>query len=193
MKLIVGNLKMYFDGSEIKNYLDNLIRDDNVVVCPSSIHIPYFLNKNINVGLQDVSMYEKGSFTGEVSALQGVNIGVTYALIGHYETRKYNDNKIINLKIKNALKHNMNVMLCVGETLDEKNNNLTLDIIKKQLDECLDGINGKVIIVYEPIWSIGSGLIPTNEEIKNITNFIKENYNYKVLYEVVLIYKTLIL
>lgn len=182
MKLIVGNLKMYFDGSEIKNYLDNLIRDDNVVVCPSYIHIPYFLNKNINVGLQDVSMYEKGSFTGEVSALQGVNIGVTYALIGHYETRKYNDNKIINLKIKNALKHNMNVMLCVGETLDEKNNNLTLDVIKKQLDECLDGINGKVIIVYEPIWSIGSGLIPTNEEIKNITNFIKENYNYKVLY-----------
>ena len=76
----------------------------------------------------------------------------------------------------------MNVMLCVGETLDEKNNNLTLDVIKKQLDECLDGINGKVIIVYEPIWSIGSGLIPTNEEIKNITNFIKENYNYKVLY-----------
>ncbi|MCI5984414.1 MAG: triose-phosphate isomerase [Firmicutes bacterium] len=182
MKLIVGNLKMYFDGSEIKNYLDNLIRDDNVVVCPSSIHIPYFLNKNINVGLQDVSMYEKGSFTGEVSALQGVNIGVTYALIGHYETRKYNDNKIINLKIKNALKHNMNVMLCVGETLDEKNNNLTLDVIKKQLNECLDGINGKVIIVYEPIWSIGSGLIPTNEEIKNIINFIKENYNYKVLY-----------
>ena len=55
-------------------------------------------------------------------------------------------------------------------------------IIKKQLDECLDGIKGKVIIVYEPIWSIGSGLIPTNEEIKNITNFIKENYNYKVLY-----------
>ena len=96
MKLIVGNLKMYFDGSEIKNYLDNLIRDDNVVVCPSSIHIPYFLNKNINVGLQDVSMYEKGSFTGEVSALQGVNIGVTYALIGHYETRKYNDNKFKN-------------------------------------------------------------------------------------------------
>lgn len=180
MKLIVSNLKMYFDGSEIKNYLDKLVKTDNVIVCPSSIHIPYFLNKNINVGLQDISIYEKGAFTGEVSALQGSKLGVSYVLIGHYETRKYNDNKTINLKIKNALKYNIKPILCVGEKIEEKN--IALEVIKNQLNECLDNINDKVIIVYEPIWSIGSGIIPTNEQIENVISFIKKNYNCKVLY-----------
>lgn len=180
MKLIVSNLKMYFDGSEIKNYLDNLVKTDNVIVCPSSIHIPYFLNKNINVGLQDISIYEEGAFTGEVSALQGSKLGVSYVLIGHYETRKYNDNKTINLKIKNALKYNIKPILCVGEKIEEKN--IALEVIKNQLNECLDNINDKVIIVYEPIWSIGSGIIPTNEQIENVISFIKKNYNCKVLY-----------
>lgn len=183
MKTIVGNLKTYLNGSEIKEYLNKLDKSDNLIICPSSIHIPYFLNKNIKIGLQNI-YFKDGAFTGEVSALQGKNLGVSYVLIGHSERKKYfnETNDIINLKIKESLKNNLNVILCIGETKEEKDCNLTTKILKHQLDECLNGINDPVIIAYEPVWSIGTGNIPSNEEINNIIKFIKNIYPYKVLY-----------
>lgn len=192
MKLIVSNLKMYQSGLEIKNYLDLLkpYESENIVICPSLIHVPYFLGYKFQVGLQNISFRELENQTGEVSALQGKNLGVTYTIVGHHERRNYfkETNSEVNLKIKQALKNKLKVILCVGESASEKRNNLTEDILKKQLYECLNGITEEVIIAYEPIWLVGTNMTPTNEEIEHITKFIKDeclkilNKNVKVLY-----------
>ena len=138
MQLIVGNLKMYLDGTEIKNYLDKIkeYEDENIVICPSSIHIPYFLNHKFKVGLQNISDKEKGALTGEISAIQGKNLGVSYTIIGHSERRNIfkETNEQINLKIKQALNQKLKVILCVGETLEQKEKNLTENIIRKELE-----------------------------------------------------------
>lgn len=184
MRLIVSNLKMYFDGFEIKNYIDNIKKVDNLVICPSIIHIPYFLNKNISIGLQNISIYDKGAYTGDVSCLQGKNLGLSYVLVGHYERKKYynESNSIINLKVREALKYNMNVILFVGESLDDRNNGITKDVLKKQIDECLENIDESVIIAYEPIWSIDSKVVPDNDYIDDNIKYIKSISNYYVLY-----------
>ena len=192
MQLIVGNLKMYLDGTEIKNYLDKIkeYEQENIVICPSSIHIPYFLKHKFKVGLQNISDKSKGAITGEISALQGKNLGVTYTIIGHSERRSIfkETNDQINLKIKEALKQKLKVILCIGETLEEKEKNLNEYIVKKELEECLKDIKEEIIIAYEPIWSIGTGKIPTNKEIEQTSKYIKEetkritNKQTKVLY-----------
>lgn len=192
MKLIVSNLKMYLDGTEIKNYLDQIkpYENENIIICPSSIHIPYFLGHKFKVGLQNISSKEQKNQTGEVSALQGKNLGVTYTIVGHHERKKNfkETNNEINLKIKEAIKNKLKVILCVGENAEEKRNNLTKDILKKELYECLNDIDEEVIIAYEPIWLVGTNMTSTNEEIEYITDFIKKecfkilNKNVKVLY-----------
>lgn len=181
MKIIVGNLKVYLDGSEIKDYLNKIKKENNIVIMPSLIHIPYFLNKNIKVGLQNIDI---DNITGGVSALQGRNLGVSYVLLGHWERKKYfnETNAQINFKIKDALNNNLNVILCIGETEDEKKNNMTKQVLKKQLNECLDGITKPVIIAYEPVWSISSGNTLSSYELSDIIDYIKLLYPYKVLY-----------
>lgn len=172
---------MFLNGTEITNYLNKIQKDNNVIILPSTIHIPYFLNKNIKIGLQNICI---NNITGEVSAVQAKKIGVSYVLLGHSERRKYfnETNEEINLKIKEALSEKLNVILCISETLEEKNNNLTKESLKRQLNECLCDINDEIIIAYEPTWSISSGIILPNKEIESVVEFIKELYPYKVLY-----------
>ena len=103
-------------------------------------------------------------------------LGAQFVIIGHSETREENNNKKINLKIKSALKEKLNVIFCIGEKLIDKKKNKTNLVLKKQLLEGLKNLNklSKVIIAYEPVWSIGTGIIPTeNNLIKNI-KFIKD-------------------
>lgn len=172
---------MFLDGTEITNYLNKIQKDNNVIILPSTIHIPYFLNRNIKIGIQNICI---NNITGEVSALQAKKIGVSYVLLGHSERRKYfnETNEEINLKIKEALSEKLNVILCISETLEERNNNLTKESLKRQLNECLCDINDEIIIAYEPTWSISSGIILPNKEIESVVEFIKELYPYKVLY-----------
>lgn len=188
-KLIIGNMKMNLTKIEIEEYLEKscTIKNSNVVICPSNIYIPYFLNKNFKVGIQDVFYMDKGSYTGEVSAYQAHSLGVEYALVGHSERRKKLDetNDIISLKLKQIVSNKMKAILCVGE---KKNENL-IEVLNKQLSVLNDISNiDNVIIAYEPVWAIGTNEIPTNDEIKTTTkyikNLIKEKYNFevKVLY-----------
>lgn len=172
---------MFLDGTEITNYLNKIQKGNNVIILPSTIHIPYFLNRNIKIGIQNICI---NNITGEVSALQAKKIGVSYVLLGHSERRKYfnETNEEINLKIKEALIEKLNVILCISETLEERNNNLTKESLKRQLNECLCDINDEIIIAYEPTWSISSGIILPNKEIESVVEFIKELYPYKVLY-----------
>ena len=181
--IVVGNLKMYMTYEDVLNYKDNV--PDDVIVCPSSIFVPYFLNHKYQVGVQDVSMYDLGSHTGDISAKQAKEMGVSYTIIGHSERRNKENDEEINKKIKKALENNLKVILCIGENKDEDKNNK----LKHQLLTDLDGVDvDNIIIAYEPIWCIGTGITPTNTQIEDTINFIKsivsDNFkkSVKVLY-----------
>ena len=194
MKLIVANFKMNLLKEDILEYVKHFNKErSNVILCPTNIYLNYFLEKNLNVGSQDVAFEEKGAFTGDVSASQLKSIGVKYTIIGHSERRKYyNDDKSVNNKLICALNNNLIPILCIGETKEQRENNETYEVLEKQLNEALNNINGdllsNIIIAYEPVWSIGTGVIPSNEDIYNTIYFIKkylcEQYNLqlKVLY-----------
>lgn len=182
-KLIVGNLKNYMDAHDTATYLKKIDKVENVVICPSNIFIPYFLNKKFEVGIQNIYLNDK-TCTGEITAKQAKSLGISYAIIGHSERRTnfIETNIVVNHKIKEALKNNLKVILCIGETLEEKQNNKTIKVLKKQINECLKDINEEVIIAYEPIWAIGTNIVPTVSEIENNISKIKEIVNTKVLY-----------
>ena len=196
MKLICCNFKMNLLKNDIDNYLkviENKIDKDNTIFFPSIPHIYAFSSQNYLVGSQDISYKEFGSLTGDTSILQLKELGISYTIIGHSERRTYyNDDKYIKEKVKLALENNIKVILCIGEftkTNEEETNNY----LKKELDDAIINNlnlinNNNLIIAYEPIWSIGSGNIPSNNCLINTISFIKKylfdkyNLNLKVLY-----------
>lgn len=195
-KIIIANMKMYMNIGDIKNYLIKVDKKitDNVVLCPSNIYIPYFLEKKYKVGIQNVYFEDNGAYTGEISINQIKMMNINYVIIGHSERREYfNETDYdINKKLLKALDNDLNVILCIGESLKEKNNLETNDILRQQLEICLNNVYSNyqdhIIVAYEPRWSIGTGLVPSNEEIANtilyIKDFVKEHYkmDVKVVY-----------
>lgn len=197
-KIVVANLKMNLNIGEISNYLKEInekIESPNVVICPTSIYIPYFLNKNFSVGIQNIYSKNEGAFTGEISPRQAISMGIRYAIIGHSERRNYFEEKdsMINEKVKASLEQKITPIFCIGETIEQKSMLRTERVLKQQIlmglrDMKKDDLE-KVYIAYEPVWSIGSGEIPTNLEIERIVEYIKlivsKEFDYsdiKVLY-----------
>lgn len=197
-KIIVLNLKMNLDYeealkyvSDIKNNISDLF---NTIFCPSYIYLDLFKKSNYKIGSQNVFFPKNGSYTGEVSASQLKSMGINYSLVGHSERRKYfnEDDKMIGNKISFCLKEGITPILCIGETLEEKHLKKTASIIKRQLFYALKETNqdliDDVIVAYEPVWAIGTGVIPTMLEIEDTIEFIKQtikkdyNANVKVLY-----------
>ena len=193
-KIVVGNIKMNMKFNEISNYLNHFkdISSKNLIICPSYIYIPYFLKYNFYVGSQNVCKSEEGRYTGEVSAKQLSSIGVKYTIVGHSERRikMHETSEEINKKIISALDANLKVILCIGETEEEKNTNQKQKVLFEQIKESLYGIGDlkNVIIAYEPVWSVGTNKLPTRYELINSINYIKNivyeltNQNIKVLY-----------
>ena len=180
-KLIVGNLKMNMVADEVSSYLrivNKNIYSDNVVICPSSIYIPYFLKQRYNVGIQNIAVEEMGSHTGEISAKQAYSLGVKYALIGHSERRQVDGETdlIVGKKVKTAIKNNLYSIVCIGETNEDKVMLRTENVLKKQLKYALKELiledMDNVIIAYEPVWAIGTNKIPSNRDIKNTVSYI---------------------
>lgn len=176
MKLLVVNLKMYMDFHETLKFVKELddLKNPKVVICPSNIYIPYFLNKGYKVGIQNIFYEDVGAYTGEVSSFLTKSMGLEYAIVGHSERRKlFNEtNEIINKKIKSCLKNNLIPILCIGD-------NFLKNELLKQIDECLKGINrGDVIVAFEPLEVKELDLKMLDETI----GFIKEQGINKVLY-----------
>jgi triosephosphate isomerase (TIM) len=198
--LIAANWKENKTNDEVVDFINNFknetsdVNDREVLICPSFVSIvtahDCSLDSNLIIGSQDVSAHENGAYTGEISAgmLKGF---CKYALIGHSERRKYfhEDNCLVNKKIKIALKCGINAILCIGESVDQKNNNQTKDVVKTQINECLDGITNEdmknIVIAYEPVWAISGGDVnckpATTQDIENvhlfIRDFLSEKYN----------------
>ena len=144
-------------------------------------------NSKILVGAQNChEEFNYGAYTGSVNSKMLKSVGAKYVIIGHSENRQNGENdKLINIKIKNALKAGLKVIFCVGESFQEKRKKITNKVLYNQIKKGLKGINKKnqILIAYEPIWSIGSGLIPKSNELFNTINFIKKKYKkLKVLY-----------
>lgn len=189
--IIALNNKSNLTKEEFLKYQEDIqklnFKTSNVILIPSNIYLASANIPNISLGSQNVSMYEMGPHTGEVSASQLRQLGVSYCLVGHSERRKeqHETNIEIRNKIKNLLNQGIIPILCIGETKEEKNTAHT--VIYQELQEALIGLTEeelkKVIIAYEPVWSIGTGLIPTSTEIESIITKIKETYpNNLVLY-----------
>ena len=162
-----------------------------IIYCPPSTLIRPMSKKlkftRIEVGAQNCHEQDTyGAFTGSINPIMLKSVGAKYIIIGHSENRTEGDtNKLINLKIKSSLKCNLKVIFCIGETLEEKRKKITKKILKKQINLGLNKIKNKknIIIAYEPVWSIGTGLIPKTNDLFETIVFIKKTIkDIKVIY-----------
>lgn len=190
MKLIVGNQKSYLNSRDMDEFLLGIgaLHSNTVVICPSFIYLDRFKDQNILLGSQTVSNYETGATTGELSAEQLKSIGVDFSIVGHSE-RRQKLNESINdtrIKIKQLLKNKMIPILCIGETEEEKDKGLTKNVLVEELEGAFKDLSlelvEKVIIAYEPIWAIGTGVTPTNDEINDVVKYLRDylTTKYKV-------------
>jgi triosephosphate isomerase len=160
----------------------------NVVICPSFPYLNYFKSNEYKLGAQNCFYEKEGSYTGEVSPYQLKSIGVDYIIVGHSERRiKLNEtDDMIAKKVYQVLKQNIKAILCIGESKSEKELHKTPIVIKKQLLNALDKVDNDMIedlvIAYEPVYAIGSGVIPKIDDIKEVIDYIKDIINNKYSY-----------
>jgi len=190
LKYFIGNWKMFgdFGSFNIINkinqfaYKNRKSNSKKIILCVPNTLIYFFKKKlksrYISLGAQNCHYYKNyGPFTGSVSALMLKNAGAEYIILGHSENRSEGEtNQIIKKKIISSLENKLNVIFCIGETNKEKNSGKTFSILKRQIKNSLEkklNIN-KIIIAYEPIWSIGTNRIPKINELINRIKFIKK-------------------
>ena len=194
-KVIAGNWKMNMLPNEAISFIEELtplVKDtkNEVILCVPYTDLFYALlnvqGTNIKIGAQNMHWEEKGAYTGEVSGQMLKSIGVEYVIIGHSERRQYfaETDETVNKKIKSALANGLKPIVCVGETLEQREAGITEQIITGQVEKAFEGIEAsdlsKIIIAYEPIWAIGTGRTATkedaNETIMQIRKKIAEIY-----------------
>lgn len=189
--ILALNNKCNLTKEEFLTYNENLNKiifsKTTVILFPTSIYLGMFQSNKILLGSQDVSTFDNGPHTGEISAKQLQSLNVKYSLVGHFERREeqLETNIAINKKIKNLLSQDITPILCIGETSEEKE--IAQDVLTRQLHESLHDLSkeeiAKIIIAYEPIWSIGTGIVPSCDKIKIIINYLKNLYpNNKIIY-----------
>ena len=196
----IANWKMFGDLTTL-NSLDKVIKFSKnikknkikLIYCPPSTLIRPLSKRlkktKIEVGAQNCHhSYDTGAYTGQVNSRMLKSVGAKYVIIGHSENRQLGDNdKLINLKIKSATRAGLKVIFCIGETLKQKKNKKTNQVLANQIKNGLKSIKNKsnIIVAYEPVWSIGSGLIPKSDELIKSISYIKSklgNKSIKILY-----------
>ena len=206
-KVIAGNWKMNMLPNETMNFIEQLRplvenTEHEVILCVPYTDLFYALlvaqNTNIRIGAQNMHFEENGAYTGEISAKMLKSINVDYVIIGHSERRQYfnETDETVNKKVKAAFENKLKPIVCVGETLEQRQEGKTEEIITKQTELALQGLTDKqvsnTIIAYEPIWAIGTGKTATKEDannsIKSIRNKIKEIYGQNVSDSVIIQY-----
>ena len=191
LKYFIGNWKMFGNIASFKiidkinkfTKKDKNINKKKVILCVPNTLLQFYKKNlksaSISLGAQNCHHKEGyGSFTGSVSASMLRNAGAKYVIIGHSENRSEGEtNREIKEKINSALKQNLNVIFCFGETTSEKNQGKTLSIITKQIRSALNNKikSSKILLAYEPIWAVGSNKTPKIEELRKIIKFIKKN------------------
>lgn len=170
--------------SEIAAGLNNLhLKNTTVIVAPSH---PYLneavttLKQKVKIAAQNCSEYDNGAYTGEVSASMLKSLAVTHVIIGHSERRNFfnETNQLIKQKIIQALKNNLCPIFCIGENLEQRNSNIHFDVVKLQLTDVLNGFSKSeienIVIAYEPVWAIGTGVTASSEQAQEMHQFIRK-------------------
>lgn len=188
-KVIAGNWKMNkspIDTVEFMNAFPSLVKeaDSEVVLCVPYINLFKAMKMangtNVKIGAQNVHFEDKGAFTGEVSPKMLEDIGVEYVIIGHSERREYYNetDESVNKKIKAAFSHNLKPIVCVGETLSQREAGVTKDFVTTQTRLALEGLTKEqvknTIIAYEPIWAIGTGKTASSEDANEVCIWIRD-------------------
>ncbi len=206
-KVIAGNWKMNMLPNEAISFIEGLSNKvenakAEVILCVPYTDLFYSLltaqNTKIKIGAQNMHWEENGAYTGEVSGAMLKSIGVEYVIIGHSERRQYfaETDETVNKKVKAAFKHELKPIVCVGETLEQREAGKAEEIITTQTSLALEGLTKleveNTIIAYEPIWAIGTGKTATSEDannsIKQIRNKIKQLYGEEVAQKVIIQY-----
>lgn len=189
-KLIAGNWKMHLTRKEaeelalaIKKGLDSELKHE-VLLAPTFTNLEtvkkVISSSPILLSAQNVCWEEKGAFTGEVSPLQLKDMGCDYVIIGHSERRKIfgETDDIINKKIKSALKNGLKIIFCIGETLEERENQKTYQVLQTQIQNGLKDVKKEemknIVIAYEPVWAIGTGKTATPQQAQDAHIFIRK-------------------
>ena len=195
MKLLIGNFKNKLDKKQNEEYskiLDDIsINEYNLVIAPSNPFLYIYRGSSYKLASQDISSYIDETITGEITGNQLKSLGCQYVIVGHSERRNYCGEININFinKINNAQESGLEVIYCVGESLSDYQNGRTFEVLKKQINEVLNNVDTrKIIIAYEPTYAIGAKESLNKEKIIEIINYIKditfEQYetNFKILY-----------
>lgn len=188
-KIVAGNWKMNQTPSEavaLINELLPLVKNDDVdvVFCVPAIDIipavEAVKGSNVAIGAQNMYFEEKGAYTGEISPNMLVDAGVKYVIIGHSERREYfaETDETVNKKILKALEHGLTPIVCCGESLTQREQGITLDWIRQQIKIAFLNVNAeqakKMVIAYEPIWAIGTGVVATSMQAQEVCHAIRE-------------------
>lgn len=207
--VIAGNWKMNMSIAEVRPFIDSLrteiskTKTCDVVICAPFVMLQALTKAvkdtgRIAIGSQDVSMHDKGAYTGDVSANMIKELGVKYAIMGHSERREYQheDDFTINAKVKKALEYGLNPIICVGESKEQRDFELTVPHIVYQVTAALHGLDEEQLkhcmIAYEPIWAIGTGAVATAEQAEDvcaeIRKVIKNKYGAKAARGISILY-----
>ncbi len=188
--IIAGNWKMNNTIPEAVELVKNLVplvkdvSDVDIVVCPTYVCLSevskIIKDTNVKLGAQDVYWEEKGAFTGKISTSMLKSAGVEYVIIGHSEQRTYfnETNETVNKKIRATLDAGLKPIVCVGETLEEREQNKAEEVINNQIKGAFENFSaeevGKCVVAYEPVWAIGTGKTATAEQAQEIHAFIRK-------------------
>lgn len=210
-KIVAGNWKMnldYNEGLSLFSEIINMIRDEvtgkqEAIVCSPFIHLHSLAQlakgyNKISLGAQNAHQTESGAFTGETSARMIRSVGATYVILGHSERRQYfgETNELLAKKTDTVLKNELKPIFCIGETLQEREANKHFDVIKSQLAEGVFHLDAaqfdKLVIAYEPVWAIGTGVTASSAQAQEIHAFIRKEiaakYNQQVADDTTILY-----
>jgi triosephosphate isomerase len=209
-KIVAGNWKMnltfekadellYQIGEQIEK---GVPQDVELIVCPPSVYLElatdFAQEVEFKVGSQNVSQFDKGAYTGEISAEMLSSIDVDYCIVGHSERRKYfnETSKDLSLKVEQLLEYGIQPIFCVGELLEERESGKHFDILKSQLSEGLFNLSdsefSNIVVAYEPVWAIGTGKTATPEQAQEVHAFLRgliaEKYGDEIAEETTILY-----
>jgi len=208
-QIVAGNWKMnldYNEGISLFSEIVNMVKDERkgdqlAIICAPFIHLNSLAKlggNDVKIGAQNIHDKENGAYTGEVSAKMVKSVGVDYVILGHSERRQYQaeSDALLAAKTKTALANGLLPIFCIGETLDERNNGSYFEVLKKQLADGIFSLTEedfrKVVIAYEPVWAIGTGLTATPEQAQDIHAFIRSeieaNYGFNVADDTTILY-----
>ena len=192
-KIVAGNWKMNMtidESNELINELKEVSKNNvEIKIAPSFTNLYYVISllkdSGIEVIAQNVHSEKRGAYTGEISTEMLKSVGVNTVIIGHSERRKYfnETDTILSKKVKAAVENSLNVIFCIGEELSERESGNHFEIIKNQLTNTLIDLNNieikNIVIAYEPVWAIGTGMTANNQQIQEMHEFIRELINKK--------------